>query len=71
MTAAGMAIADVTYVPSISYGEDLEPFNTIVGDPVTISISLDAANVDILQLPFLPAPGKLSTTATMSKEGSS
>jgi Flp pilus assembly protein TadG len=40
-----------------------------VGDQLTVQISVPVANVDILDIPLLPAPTTLTATMTMSKEG--
>jgi Flp pilus assembly protein TadG len=43
--------------------------NPLVGDEVTVQITVPAANVDLLPLPFIPSPDSLGATITMSKEG--
>jgi Flp pilus assembly protein TadG len=43
--------------------------NPPVGTEVSINITIPTANVDILNIPLLPAPATLGATIAMSKEG--
>jgi Flp pilus assembly protein TadG len=63
MTKANITGAQVTADP--------DGGNADVNEDVTVTVTIDpvsASNVDILKIPFLPAPSKMTAQVVMSKE---
>ena len=64
MTSANLTGAKVTTNPSGG--------KQAIGGNVTVTVSIpdvSESNVDILKIPYLPAPSTMTATVTMSKEG--
>ena len=64
MNNANITGAECTVVPANGVA--------VVGGDVTVTVEISdmsQSNVDILKIPYLPAPSKMTATITMSKEG--
>jgi Flp pilus assembly protein TadG len=60
MTDAGISGYDPPTITGISNG---------TGELVTVSLSVDIANVALMNTPLLPSPSTLGASVTMAKEG--